>query len=505
MLNLGNARYDPAARLLYQADGQEVPIRPQTLKVLEFLIQGNGAVQSKEALMQAVWTGLAVTDDSLTQCIREIRQAIGDDDHRILQTVHRRGYRLVVNHVSASASNGNVETNTVPLALAVMPFTSLRGDEGSERFAKSFAADLLSKLALHALLPLISRQESFALQGQALSASEFSVKLKARYVVTGQVQVTDGSAQWSLEMVEGETNRVVWSENQRANFTNVEIELDALLQRISGTIQNFFLQGILNRSAAHSPTSEEPFDKYARVLNMMQRSTPESAVEAQRLAALLVAEQPHYSQAWFGLALTHLFDTYRCYTGQSTDARIVEVLARLYKSIEMDRTNPMPYSFLAQALCCNGQFEEAQVVLRKAHQLAPSDVMQLTSRAQVHFFSGRLNDALRCAEESLAVASGRPLTGLADRGRALVFLNREAEGIENLSECVVMTPGHNWARMALIVALHETGEHAKAAHHYTELLKYTRNFDRTFFGRLWSAIPVIRDRYIEALSAHGLL
>ena len=46
--------------------------------------------------MQAVWGDLAVTDDSLVQCIHEIRRALDDGGRSLLRTVPRRGYRLVV-------------------------------------------------------------------------------------------------------------------------------------------------------------------------------------------------------------------------------------------------------------------------------------------------------------------------------------------------------------------------------------------------------------------------
>ncbi|WP_352749310.1 winged helix-turn-helix domain-containing protein [Mesorhizobium sp. M0701] len=38
-----------------------------------------GEIVSKDALMQAVWPETFVTDDSLTQCIADIRRALGDD------------------------------------------------------------------------------------------------------------------------------------------------------------------------------------------------------------------------------------------------------------------------------------------------------------------------------------------------------------------------------------------------------------------------------------------
>ena len=47
---------------------------------------------SKEELLAAVWPGVVVTDDSLSQCVRELRAALGDDGPDLIKTVSRRGY-----------------------------------------------------------------------------------------------------------------------------------------------------------------------------------------------------------------------------------------------------------------------------------------------------------------------------------------------------------------------------------------------------------------------------
>jgi DNA-binding winged helix-turn-helix (wHTH) protein len=42
-------------------------------------------------LIEAVWRDVHVTDDSLVQCIRDIRRAIGDTEQKLLISVPRRG------------------------------------------------------------------------------------------------------------------------------------------------------------------------------------------------------------------------------------------------------------------------------------------------------------------------------------------------------------------------------------------------------------------------------
>src|SRR5262249_36018813 len=51
-----------------------------------------GRLVSKEELIQAIWPGVSVTDDSLVQCIRDVRRALGDNLQRFIRTVQRRGY-----------------------------------------------------------------------------------------------------------------------------------------------------------------------------------------------------------------------------------------------------------------------------------------------------------------------------------------------------------------------------------------------------------------------------
>ena len=54
-----------------------------------------GEVVTKRDLMAWVWPGVAVTDDSLVQCVVEIRRALGDSGQRVVRTMPRRGYVLI--------------------------------------------------------------------------------------------------------------------------------------------------------------------------------------------------------------------------------------------------------------------------------------------------------------------------------------------------------------------------------------------------------------------------
>lgn len=82
------------ARACLLRDGTRVELRPKAYDVLLYLIENRGRVVTKEELIRALWSEVVVTDDSLVKCIQEARSAIGDDGHRMIRTVPRRGYIL---------------------------------------------------------------------------------------------------------------------------------------------------------------------------------------------------------------------------------------------------------------------------------------------------------------------------------------------------------------------------------------------------------------------------
>jgi len=72
--------------------GQEIKLRPKVFDALHYLIENRGRLVPKEELIQALWPESFVTDDSLVQCMVELRRALDDRCQEILKTVPRRGY-----------------------------------------------------------------------------------------------------------------------------------------------------------------------------------------------------------------------------------------------------------------------------------------------------------------------------------------------------------------------------------------------------------------------------
>ena len=76
-------------------NGDEVKLRPKAFEALRYLVENPHRLVSKDELVRAVWTDAFVTDNSLVQCLKEVRAALHDDAHHIIKTVPRRGYIFI--------------------------------------------------------------------------------------------------------------------------------------------------------------------------------------------------------------------------------------------------------------------------------------------------------------------------------------------------------------------------------------------------------------------------
>ena len=95
-LMFGEVVVDLVARTIQDRSGVELPLRAQSFAVLEYLVRHANRVVARDELIRAVWADQAVTDDSLVQCIHEIRRALNDPTKSLLRTIPKRGYRLLL-------------------------------------------------------------------------------------------------------------------------------------------------------------------------------------------------------------------------------------------------------------------------------------------------------------------------------------------------------------------------------------------------------------------------
>ena len=76
----------------FQLNGQALPLGPTAFRLVAYFVQNHGRLLSKDELVKAVWPNVFVTDDSLIQCVAQLRSALGDESQDFIKTVRGRGY-----------------------------------------------------------------------------------------------------------------------------------------------------------------------------------------------------------------------------------------------------------------------------------------------------------------------------------------------------------------------------------------------------------------------------
>lgn len=77
--------------------GSLVELNPRYFDALALPVRAQGALVGKQRFMDEVWGDTVVTDAALTQCIKDVRRALGDDaaNPRFVRTVPGHGYRFI--------------------------------------------------------------------------------------------------------------------------------------------------------------------------------------------------------------------------------------------------------------------------------------------------------------------------------------------------------------------------------------------------------------------------
>jgi DNA-binding winged helix-turn-helix (wHTH) protein/predicted ATPase len=121
---------DPRNECVWRGE-QALHLTTKAFRVLRYLVESAGQLVTKDALFQAVWPDIAVSDAALTTCIGEIRKALGDTAQapRFIAMVHRRGYRFIAPVTPVALSATPAAPASPPLPLSPVPLSLLVGRE----------------------------------------------------------------------------------------------------------------------------------------------------------------------------------------------------------------------------------------------------------------------------------------------------------------------------------------------------------------------------------------
>ncbi len=107
-IRIGAWTAEPTLNLL-KRDGRSVKLDPRAMDLLVYLANHAGEVVSVPELMTSVWDGRTPDDTQVYKTVTKIRKAFGDhpEDARYIETIPKRGYRLVAPVTPLAAERSN--------------------------------------------------------------------------------------------------------------------------------------------------------------------------------------------------------------------------------------------------------------------------------------------------------------------------------------------------------------------------------------------------------------
>ncbi|WP_189644284.1 winged helix-turn-helix domain-containing protein [Mesorhizobium sp. M9A.F.Ca.ET.002.03.1.2] len=385
-----------------------VTLRPQAAEVLRVLAAKPGEIVTKDELMQAVWGKIAVTDDSLVQCIIEIRKALGDDKHKIVRTLPKRGY-VLEGGAGGGQANGirsfmlrrqfwlglaaglviligagayllpTTKSKAEPPAIAVLPFENIGGDEKWGRFAVGVTEDIITDLAQFRDIPVIARTSTEVYRGKAHDVREIGRALNVKYVLEGSLQVDGHRMRVTAQLINAGTGAHVWSERYDRPAAELLDVQDEITHKIAATLvgwQGQVAEAERAQMRRKNATDLDAYDHWLLGIEAKHRMTPESQVEARAHFEKGLTLAPDFVPILRDIGLTHIVDID---IGSAVDFRTSMDAFRKYseRALRLDPNDATAHLNMSSVV---SDTEQAEHYRERALQLAPNNpdiLMQL--------------------------------------------------------------------------------------------------------------------------------
>jgi DNA-binding winged helix-turn-helix (wHTH) protein/TolB-like protein/Tfp pilus assembly protein PilF len=467
-LQVGDWTVEPALFQL-SAKGKTVKLEPKAMSVLVYLAARPGEVVSREALLSAVWPGVVVGDDSVTQVVIKLRKALGDtaENPAYIQTIAKGGYRLVApvarpeNAVPQTSPAGRPprarwtaaagvaalllvavvwwtqnERTAAPVrspaadaagaqpSVAVRPFEALTNDQRETVLARGIAADLVTDL---------SKVGSLQVIGVEAGAPQ------SRYLVSGSVQRIGERLRLQVHLSDTETGKQLWSERYDRPLADLFSIQEELGPKILGILPAKVGEAELRRVAhryTHNVKAYEDFHRGQLALIVRQKEENETAREWFRRA---IARDAAFARAYSGLALTYTAD-YRNQWTAGGAAALDRALDMARTAYQIDPDIPETYWVLAFVHMERRQHDEALRYLDTAVRLYPSFADGYALMGGVKTYTGRPAESVGLLRTAMRLKPEAGYLYFLNLGRAYLFLGDLEQARVNLKHALARNP-----------------------------------------------------------------
>jgi adenylate cyclase len=470
------------ARSSLRAADREVQLRPKSFEVLRHLVENADRLVTKEELIKAIWPNVVVTDESLTHCVSEVRQAIGDSTQTIIATVPRRGYRFAA-PVLRLTTNAAATPQPAPLdrpSVAVLPFANLSGEAQQDYFSDGITEDIITELSRFSELLVIARNSSFQYKGKAVDIRQVGRELGARYVVEGSVRRSGDRVRITAQLIDSMTGAHRWAERYDRELHDVFAVQDEVARAIVAILAAHVNRAETERALLKPPAAWEAYEYYLRGAEAhflhMNRRTRASLYDARRLFEQSIAIDPNYTRAYAMLSVTHLYAYFEPLDGDYlSPAALNRALELAETAVHLDARLPMAHAQLGWVLLFKRQHDAAIAEFERAFALNPNFIDNRF--AVVLTYAGEPARAIEVVEANIRLDPFQPLiNSSASMGPAYYLLKRYGDAVRLFRECTSRLPHLQGPHVGLACAYAQSGQLEEARAEAAEVLRINPGF-----------------------------
>jgi TolB-like protein/Tfp pilus assembly protein PilF len=414
------------------ADGVERALRPKSFALLRHFVENPGRLIERDEIMHAVWPDVFVSDDSIAQCVRDIRRALGDGAHQLLRTLPRRGYLLTA-QVTPEPGQPVASPPALPdkPSIAVLPFQNMSGDPEQEYFADGMVEEIITALSRIRWLFVIARNSTFTYKGQSPDVKQIGRELGVRYVLEGSVRKSGNRVRITGQLIDAVTGAHLWADRFEGSLKDVFDLQDSVASSVAGVIEPELQAAETARSAGRPTADLAAYDLYLRACAMVwsARQIP----QALHLLEQAIAIDPQYGTAlsWAAFCCQRLL-----FDGRSEDreADRLKCAAFARRALEVAGEDPGILAHAAFALASLGEdIGTMTALLDRALAHNPNYARGWHISGALRLWAGQPDIALRHFEASLRLSPRTPVgVSLVMIGAAHFFAGRFAEAVPKL-------------------------------------------------------------------------
>ena len=367
------------------------------MDVLCVLLEQAGAVVSRESLVSRVWGLEYVSDESVTRAISLLRRAFreADGSREYIETVPKRGYRLLANEAAVPAIAVAARAPETPHnSIAVLAFADMSPGGDQEHFSDGVAEEIINALTRVPLLRVIGRTSSFAFRARTETIPAIAAALNVTHVLQGSVRKHGQRLRISAQLIEAAGERHIWAQTFDGDYNDVFDLQEKIATATATSLKALFETDKAPRLASKLTSSQDAYDLFLRGRSLCARIHGDGVLQ-QAVACLerAIALDPTFAEAWAELA--NAYSAISVYNVIDDRAAMVKrAYTAAARAIELRPSYGFPRTVQAFCRLAANDFLDALRLSAEGVRLEPENPDAVWRHGYCLAAIGRINDAM---------------------------------------------------------------------------------------------------------------